>query len=214
MSITKIPFPKGEWDFLYFYANFKPKTIFKLMKILRIIILFSFIVLSSCSNNAQSLDDFSQEIITNIKNNDAEKMYSLFLSPEETALYGFLDGSVSSDEMSNLQSTQELMDLIIEKGKKNKPFAIKMINKYVSHFKTMQDWEQVKYVKTESVLVEKSQVTNFKNKDKVDSEVYDLKIILKLNDEKEYFIKINKAMKLNGRWTIFPFKSFGIEIPE
>ncbi|KFF16047.1 hypothetical protein [Flavobacterium hydatis] len=184
------------------------------MKILRIIILFSFIVLSSCSNNAESLDDFSQEIITNIKNNDAEKMYSLFLSPDETALYGFLDGSVSSDEMSNLQSPQQLMDLIIEKGKKNKPFEIKTINQYISHFKTMHDWEQVKYVKTESVLVEKRQVTNLKNKQKVDSDIYDLKIILKLNDKKEYFIKINKAIKLNGRWAIFPLKSFGIEIPE
>ena len=184
------------------------------MKIMKIIILFSLITLFSCKSDEELISEFSKEIINGIKNKDSEKIYSLFISPEETALYGFLDGSVSSDEMSNLKSSDELVELIIQKGTKNKPNEIKYINESIAYFHTLFDWKKVKYVKTESVLVESKKVSNMKNKLKVDSDIYDLKIIVELNDKKVYSLKINKAMKLNGRWGIFPLHSFGIEIEE
>ena len=108
-----------------------------------ILLFFSFIMLSSCKVKEQTKDSFSQEIIESIKNKDAEKIYALFMTAEETAIYGFETTAISSEEMANLKSPEEYFKLIADKSNKNKAFEIKTINQYINHFNTLFDWKKV-----------------------------------------------------------------------
>ncbi|MFD2938616.1 hypothetical protein [Flavobacterium notoginsengisoli] len=179
-----------------------------------ILLFFSLITLLSCKSNIETADSFSQKIIDNIKNKDAEKIYALFMTPEETAIYGFETTAISSEEMANLKSPEEYFKLIIDKSNKNKAFEIKTINQYLDHFNKMLDWNKVRITKVESNLIESKKVHHMKDKSEANCEIYDLTITLKLEDNKERLVKINKAMKLADRWLIFPVHSFGIEVPE
>lgn len=179
-----------------------------------LLLFFSIITLLSCKNNTQTADSFSQEVIENIKNKDAEKMYSLFMTPEETAIYGFETTAVSSEEMANLKSPEEYFKLIADKSIKNKAFEIKTINQYIDHFNTLFDWKKVTITKIDANLIESKKVQHMKDRSEADCEIYDLTITIKLEDDKTRLIKINKAMKLANRWLIFPIHSFGIEVSE
>lgn len=179
-----------------------------------IILFFSLIAFYSCKNKEQTVDSFSQEIINNIKNKDAEKMYALFMTAEETAIYGFETTAVSSEEMANLKSPEEYFKLISDRSNKNKAFEIKTINQYLSHFNTLFDWKKANIIKIDSNLIESKKVHHMKDKSEADCEIYDLTITVKPENGKERLVKINKAMKLANRWLIFPVHSFGIEVSE
>ncbi|KAF2516590.1 hypothetical protein [Flavobacterium foetidum] len=179
-----------------------------------ILLFISLITLNSCNTNGQTADSFAQEIVDNIKNKNAEKIYALFMTPQETALYGFQTSAISTEEMDNMSSPDEYIQIITEKVNKNKAFEIKTINQYIAHFNTLFDWQKAKITKIESNLLESKKVHHFKDRSEAECEIYDLTITLKLEDNKERIIKIKKAMKLAGRWLIFPIHSFGIEVPE
>lgn len=184
----------------------------KNIKFTKLILLFGLITLVSCSSGPETIDEFAEEITNNIKNKDSEGLYSLFLSPKENASYGFASATITPEESSKLKSSEDLMKLIIRKGTQKKPDDIKQINKFVSEAHTLFDWSQIKSIKTESTLIASKKVKTVRNKVMVDSDTYDLKIIVELNDNKTYRLKVNKAMKVNNRWVIFPMNGFGIEI--
>jgi hypothetical protein len=183
----------------------------KNIKFAKLILLFGLITLVSC-NEPKNIDEFAVEITNSIKDKDADDLYSLFISPKENASYGFVNGTITPEESSRLKSNEDLIKLIIRKGKQRKPEDIKRINQFISEAHALFNWENIKSVKTESTLIETKKVNTIRNKVTIDAAIYDLKIIIELNDNKIYRIKVNKAMKVNDRWVIFPTKSFGLEI--
>jgi hypothetical protein len=184
----------------------------KNLKFTKLIFLFGLISLVSCNNGAETIDEFAEEITNSIKNKDSEELYSLFISPKENASYGFASATITPEESSKLKSNQDLMKLIIRKGTLKKPEDIKRINNFISEAHALFDWSQIKSIKTESALLATKKVNTIRNKVMIDSDTYDLKIIIELNDNKVYRLKVNKAMKVNHRWVIFPTDSFGLEI--
>lgn len=184
----------------------------KNIKFTKLLFLFGLITFVSCNKEPETIDEFAEEITNNIKNKDSEGLYSLFISPKENASYGFASAKITPEESSKLKSSQDLMNLIIRKGTQKKPDDIKQINKFFSEAHRLFDWNQIKSIKTEATLIGSKKVKTIRNKVMVDSDTYDLKIIIELNDNKIHRIKVNKAMKVDNRWVIFPTNSFGIEI--
>ncbi|MCD0473817.1 hypothetical protein LPB87_05360 [Flavobacterium sp. EDS] len=178
----------------------------------KLLFFFGLISLVSCNNGPETIDEFAEEITNNIKNKDSEGLYALFLSPKENASYGFASATITPEESSKLKSSEDLMKLIIRKGTQKKPDDIKRIDKFISEAHTVFDWNQIKSIKTESALVETKKVNTIRNKVMIDATTYDLKIVIELNDNKVYRLKVNKAMKVNNRWVIYPTNGFGIEI--
>jgi hypothetical protein len=183
----------------------------KNIKFTKLILLFGLLTLVSCGG-PKTIDEFAEEITNNIKDKDSQEVYSLFLSPKENASYGFSNATISPEETSKLKSNEDLMRLIIRKGTQKKPDDIKRINQFITDAHNLFDWKKIKSIKTESALVETRKINTIRNKVLVDADTYDLKIIIELNDNKVYRLKVNKAMKVNERWVIFPVKGFGLEI--
>ena len=178
-----------------------------------LVLFLSAIFCLSCISTKQSVENFANEIFVTVKVNDAQKLYSLQVTPEIIAKYGFYD-FVSSEEFNKIKSPSEFYDLTISNGEKRKGKRIEKIKESLDRIHLAYGWENSKIIKVESSKTEEKELTNIKSKEKVKTQLYKLNILVALRNGKQIEIYTPCAMEIDGKWVLYSTYNSGIDVNE
>lgn len=175
-----------------------------------IILLFSFLL---CSCSDASVEDFAHDIVESIRAKDAEKLYSLHISPEETAEYGFYAYGINPNNLLAMNTSYpDFVKHIDSLAKVEKPSRIASIKDYINQCHQMLDWRNIRETTVEVTSKEVKNMVNLKTRGRSKVELFDMIITVTTTDAKKYHLSTSFATQLADRWIIYGFGGVPISL--